>query len=297
MTQLLLILIGVLVFGCTLPVEGEAFEEPEMCPQNPRARTFGGRPVMNPGVRLDIDDVGEPVRRAVTVIPPRGGEWSNSLNWGNSFNGPMPNRVGVEIPVFTLDNTYGPPSVHTVTLWSSQNIGATNGDIRAHVRYGAGGFRGEFYADWFNGASFSLPLTNVRITAQTWLPNATALYSPANGNILIGANVGRGSSGCAVPLTYTESQVTLANAATQSYQAPPFAKGFALLMTGNDDPATATNVDIRIRGATAVSGIIYDAQVFAGAQPMLLPGGTNQIDIVNGSGGNIDFIVQWILGL
>ncbi len=246
-------------------------------------------------VILDLEDRTRP-KTPVIVSEPQVGEWSNSPTWGSGYYGPMPTSVGAELPVFSLDRTYGPPAVHTVNLSSSANIGATNGDLRARIRFGAGAVQNEFLCDFFNGAQFSLVADHLRITALTFQPNVDLNYNAANGKIQLTASVGRGGTSQSAPLTFTEQYRQFNPAASASYNVPPYAKAFVLYMTGNSDPSSLTDVAVVLVGSPSTV-ISYDAQIFAGAQPMILPGTTQSITLTNNSVG-VKFIQpQWILGI
>ncbi|HEX2599579.1 MAG TPA: hypothetical protein VHL05_12430 [Terriglobales bacterium] len=252
---------------------------------------------MHDEFKVILDDRARPVRPAF-VLEPQIGPWNNSPRWGSGYNGAMPDTAGVELPVFDLSQTFGPPKVHSIALFSSTNIGATNADVRAHVRWGAGAVQNEFYADWFNGAQFSLVADHIRITAVTWTPGRGS-YDPANGAIQLTACAAQGSVQTRYPLTYTEQALELAAAGgTVNYNIPPLAKAVIVHATANDDPATPFAITATLATAGG-SSISHDIQIFASGNPLVIPGGMNILSLLNTQPGPspAPLQVQWILGL
>lgn len=276
----ILILFLLCCFGCE-----QALTEDEM---NRRYR--------NPQVVLDIEERQRP-RVPVIVSEPLIGEWSNNPMWGSGYNNPMPTSEGAEVPVFSLDRTYGPPAVHTINLFSSQNVGSSNSELRARVRFGAGAVQNELLFDWFQGAQFSIVADHFRITAVTYAPDGTAAYSAVSNDISLTASIAKGTAGGnSAPLTYTEPLVSIAGGGSaQTFTPPPFAKGLNVFIDGNDDPATDTSVVYTyFIAGQSLSG---DCKIFAGSSGVLLPGGLRAVLITNNNVGAQKVVVQWILGL
>lgn len=249
-------------------------------------------------VYLDIDE--RPSRRAPTPVEslePRTGTWTNSNEWGNGYSGPMPLSEGKSLPVFHLGRTFGPPAVHTVNLFASQNVGGTNSDIRVKVDYGTGAVNNTFMADWFNGQQFSLVADHLTITAVTFAPIRGQTYVATGSDIQLSACVAKGDTGGG-PLTYTEGRYTMAIAETNDYAAPAMAKAVIVHMFNNNNPSTATNVALRFLSLAGGLLAEYDAQVMAGGNTAtFLPAGMDTLRVINNSGGAVSVDVQWILGL
>lgn len=245
---------------------------------------------------LDMEERQRPAT-PVLVNEPQIGSWTNNPAWGSGYNGAMPLAAGAEVPVFSLDRTYGPPAVHAINLWSSANVGAANGDIRAKIRFGAGAVQNEFLCDWINGQQFALPLDHLRITAITFNPDLiSGSYVATGGDIQLTATVARGGANNSAPLTYTEPFQRLANAAFTRFTIPTYAKAYLIQFTGNNDPTVPTNVIVStIFPSTSID---YDAQVFAGGQSAtFIPPGVTEIQVLNSTGADLDFSFQWILGI
>jgi hypothetical protein len=235
----------------------------------------------------------------------------------------------VALPVGSSDKFPGPPKLHTIHLFRGDDRTAQNADVYARVSYGVGGSNNSFLVDWSAGCQFSVIANSVRVEAITYAPSGVVPYNGTNGvtaaPLLLGVAFGSGAVGHGPPLTLTEQhlQVDFAagvNPVTRSFNVPDFARAFIVRAENigiagnppeksNSDPSMATYLNFFCAGA-ATSLAYGDCQIFggpAGALGLPLPGGTQRVQIANGTAGgsapapyaNTDyrFTLQWVLSL
>jgi hypothetical protein len=167
----------------------------------------------------------------VLAIEPTRGSWSNnpalgqSVEWNPDTTNFIRDLIKAEL---------GPPEVRTVTLAIEQledQTGSAVWAIKAKVIVGCGSSAFEFYVDWRNGTTFSLPMSALEVAAM-W----NTEFSPVNPpNLLIGAWVGKGGKYTRRP-TYSVSSSAEPGSFSDVVQIPKFASKVRFIATsGNDE--------------------------------------------------------------
>lgn len=238
------------------------------------------------------------MRRVLRVLEPQKGSWVNNNIWGDQFRDGFPATSGKEVAVLAKNTgMYGPPHVHSVQLFRSDNTPAQNADVRARVTYGCGGVNNSFDCDWLHGAQFSLVCNSLSINAVSYTPTDQDPYDPTDGYFFLGALAAKGGLAQGAPLTYTTQRVSIAAAGARDFPIVDLARRVTVLVGPNDnnDPAIPTNVTLTFQSAVGVSLVEYDAQVCAGSRMVPIPGGTTSVRIRCAAQRDIALI--WELGL
>ena len=243
------------------------------------------------------------------VIEPHKGPWTNSTNWGNSLQGPMPKSEGNVQSVFETADIPGAPRVLVVNLFRSdvQPSGGTfNAQIRARITYGIGAKQNEFDCDWTQGAQFALVANYVRVNAVSYAPSALLPYDVGAGAtaaqpITLGAGIALGNAAKHDGLSFTYPLDELSNVGPSHalYDVPDFATTLFFNATKNTGLPLAV-ADCRI---VMFSGAVqlqeWDgvrAQDFMSGG-LRIPGGTTQVKVLNTGAAPILLAPQFGLSL
>lgn len=238
---------------------------------------------------------------AVPVLEPTTGDWVNDNTWGDQHTGPMPQTEGQEVQVIKNTNFYGPPAVHSVSLFRSDAVQAGNADLYAHITYGVGGVQNEFYCDWAQGAQFSITANSITVAAKTYRPDADNAYFANAASIFFGAMVAKGDASSPRPLTLTEGAITLIPGSPTTdnvqYNVPDFAVGFRLFTLPPDPTATDLDVDFVTGNPGNILAKVNGTEL-TGAREYPLPGATALVIVQNRHLTDArTVILQWVLGV
>ncbi len=247
--------------------------------------------------------VRQALRRGMRVLEPQKGAWVNQNLWGDQRTQALPGVAGQVVSVLGKNTImYGPPAVHSVALVRSDEVNAGNADVYALVTAGCGGIENKFMVDWTHGAQFSLVCNSLSVAALSYAPAAGFAYDASDASIFLGAMVCKGTVAQGrCPATFTEPRTDILHPGSAVFNVPDFAREVTVNVsvgsTLNNNPATATLVVVRFVSKGGAVLAEYDAQVCAGGRSIPVPGGSNQIIVVNGSAAVAFTTVVWFLGL
>lgn len=223
-----------------------------------------------------------------------------SPRWGGSFRGEMPPRAGDRVGLLDLPGDLTQAELLTVSVSSSRNIGATNGDFRLRVIAGVGGTSNVLTADLGEGVQFSIVAQTLRLELEAYAPSlggssGAATYDPANGDAQVIAQVVRGGFGRGVPLTFTEPSFRLNQNSSRNYSIPAYAR--RVFVASNIDAADGAIVTWTLRSpANANFGEFMNA--FDGGAFFPIPAGFQTLLIdTTGAGSDYDYTPIWELAL
>ncbi len=231
--------------------------------------------------------------RSVSEVA-RTGWWNTQEGWkvGQTFNGLLPPE-SQEINLLGIDS-FGPPQHVTIALARTDDLAAaagTNADVIARVQYGIGGMTVQFFGDWCNGMTLSIPCVTLRVSAVAVRGDPFAPYVARR--VTLTAGLGRGE-GVALAPTRT-LLVTLPAAAGGLAPVPDFAR--TLELSGFEAAGSVFDANTVVSFSDAAGNVIaeYDGTQLAPGVRVSVPGQAAVVTVINTSANTR--VVNLIFGL
>ncbi len=235
----------------------------------------------------DAADMAMLPHRSSVAVEPVTSWWTNNNKFGNRFQGELPG-VGEQIPIISCDAFPGPPRAIAVSLFRTdrnvQNQASANAEVYGSITYGAGGVANTFLLDWASGTTFTIIGNSLRASAIMYNPSPDLPYTPYE-NMVLGVTAGLGSAGaCRCPTLTIPTGPIVNGGGLVDIAVPEFAKGVSFIYSAA--VAAAAGVDLLVQtnlGATLWSGDSASALVFQRGSGLILPGGSNNVRVINNS--------------
>jgi hypothetical protein len=242
-----------------------------------------------PGYELGQPPAGLP---SVETLESFSGPWQQQGKYGRSVTAPVPRTEDAEPQViFTIDRQNGPPRARTLHFFRSdaqiEPSGTLNADVYASVIYGVGGITNSFLCDWLRGGQLALVCDYLQVSAVPYAPRHGTPYNPPPDTQLqvLGCMLGHQGAPPSLPPTFTTASTTIPPSNSAVFTVPDFARAVAPIGSVVFDGTT--NIQLVFRNLAAFDMSVVDLTEEDKNRPMLIPGGTTEIEITHGAGGSI----------